>query len=594
MLETVHAEGPLCLAKRPSRALAVDRPRRYRGCQSGCFITLDSVLSHNPLMLRIGVFPPAELEAERLLFSALETVFEARFVAGAQADGPPCDGYIVIGASAVLDRPDTARFRALRFMRPTHREDVVGTVAFHDSDALDPRLRGRKLTDRHAYCGRSVGAGGSVLASDPDSNPLWVKRLSEHSEVDEVAVAPPHLLEGEALRDHLVPGRFLALLPIVHFLRELSRGLNDNWGPPPLRATFVIDDPNLHWGSYGRLDYRHLAAHARTHGYHVGMATIPLDAWFVYPPTARLFRSQARHLSLCVHGNDHLGPELGRPLSEKDGVAMLAQALRRTDCLESRSGVSISRVMIPPHESCSEQTLRLLMRLPFDAVSMTRPHPWISLTEQLSPYASSPDDVAAGWFPAEVREDGFPILLRRDFLELEEAPLRAFLDQPLIFYGHLADLADGLAPLEAFAQSINSLPDVRWCSLGEIAATNFYRRRPSSVELEVRPFARRICLPDLDGVEEVTIEWQRRAGDVPTRLECVGRDGADQPLYTADGFRRVRLARKTSHLEVTLLPTESVDHAAVDRPRRRLTPIMRRLTTEARDRATPYASWLRS
>ena len=544
-------------------------------------------------MLRIGVFPPAELETERALFSALETVFAARFVAGAQVDGEPCDGYILIGASPVLDRPDTGPFRALRFMRPTHHDHTVGTVAFHDSDALDPRLRGRSLTDRHTYRGGPLSAGGSVLASDADSNPLWVKRLSEESEVDDVAVAPPHLLEGEALRDHLVPGRFLALLPIVHFIRELSRQQQNNWQPQPLRATFVIDDPNLHWGSYGSLDYRHLAAHARTHGYHVGMATVPLDAWFVYPPAARLFRSHAQHLSLCVHGNDHSGPELGRSVSEKDGVAMLAQALRRTDRLESRSGVSISRVMVPPHESCSEQMLRLLMRLGFDAVSMTRPHPWISLAEQLSPYASSPGDVSAGWFPAEIREDGFPILLRRDFLELEEAPLRAFLDQPLIFYGHLSDLASGLAPLEAFARSINSLPDVHWCSLGEIAATNFQTRRLGSAGLEVRPFARRISLSGLDGIEEITIDWQQIRG-APTRVECVGPDSAGKPLYTAGRTQRVRLVSEASHLEVTLLPTDSVHHTVIAPPRRRLMPIARRLTTEARDRVTPYADWLRS
>jgi len=38
---------------------------------------------------------------------------------------------------------------------------------------------------------------------------------------------------------------------------------------PPLRACFVIDDPNLHWPSYGHLDYRRMAEHARRGGYHV-------------------------------------------------------------------------------------------------------------------------------------------------------------------------------------------------------------------------------------------------------------------------------------------------------------------------------------
>lgn len=542
-------------------------------------------------MLTIGVLPPEELETGRALFSALENVFDVRFVAGAPAGDSPCNGYIFVGTPAVIDQPVPNRFRALSFTRATNDDHVVGSVSFHDSPALDARLRGQRLVERHASPGHLVADGGSILASDSASNPLWVKKLSEDSEIDEVAIGLPHLTKGEALRDHVVPGKFLALVPMVHFLRELSREQHGNWEPPPLRATFVIDDPNLHWCSYGNVDYRSLAVSARAHGYHVGMATIPLDGWFVYPPAARLFQTDAQQLSLCVHGNDHSGPELGSSVSEAGGMAMLAQALRRIERLESRSGSRVSRVMVPPHESCSAQMLGLLMRLGFDAVSMTRPHPWISLDDQLSPYASSPDDVAAGWFPAELREDGFPILIRRGFWEPDEAPLRAFLDLPLVFYGHAGDLADGLESLESLAQRINSMPDVHWCSLGEIAATNYQSRRPGSAALEVRPFARRIRIDELDGVEDIAIASHRRH-EPPLHLTRVGTDGPQPPLYAADGRRPVRLAHEVDHLEITLLPTDALDYKVIAPPPRRLKPITRRITTEARDRAVPYVSGL--
>ena len=58
-------------------------------------------------------------------------------------------------------------------------------------------------------------------------------------------------------------------------------------------------------------------------------------------------------------------------------------------------------------------------------------------------------------------------LVSRDAPELV---LRAFLDQPLILYGHHEDVAPGLDVLGEAAEDVNRLGETRWCSLGEIAA----------------------------------------------------------------------------------------------------------------------------
>jgi hypothetical protein len=73
----------------------------------------------------------------------------------------------------------------------------------------------------------------------------------------------------------------------------------------------------------------------------------PLDAWFVYPPVARLFREQAERLALAIHGNDYTSRELWRPRPEEEPTAILAQALRRIERLEARSAVELS-VMVAP------------------------------------------------------------------------------------------------------------------------------------------------------------------------------------------------------------------------------------------------------
>ncbi len=349
----------------------------------------------------------------------------------------------------------------------------------------------------------------------------------------------------------------------------------------------MIDDPNLHWRTYGALDFAALASHATHAGYHVAMATIPLDAWWVYPAAARLFREHPEHLSLAVHGNDHIKRELWRARSEPQALANLAQALQRVERLERRSGLAVSRVMVAPHEACSDQTLGLLMRLGYDAATLARPFPWIGIDDQQSRYARSPEDVMNGWFPADLRRDGFPILMRREFFELDEAVLRAYLDQPLIFFGHMGDLE----ALEPVAREINSLPAVRWCSLGEIAATNFATKRPGPRSLELRPFARRVRIDMPEDVEDIAVEWPR-PGAGTVWVESSGGDRGGVAGGRATDPKLIRVPPGVSDLQLTLVPADAVAHTTVPLPPRALRPIARRFATEARDRALPLRSRL--
>ena len=84
------------------------------------------------------------------------------------------------------------------------------------------------------------------------------------------------------------------------------------------RAAFVIDDPNLHWPSYGHVHFADLAVLARS--------ALPRrvrddpSRRMVRPPTSSAaLPRQHRVLSLLIHGNDHTREELARPLSDRDG-----------------------------------------------------------------------------------------------------------------------------------------------------------------------------------------------------------------------------------------------------------------------------------
>ena len=348
---------------------------------------------------------------------------------------------------------------------------AVRSLALASDSALARPLRGAALSDSYSAALSDAGADEVVLAT-LDGAPAWVLDRHAGASSQRVACAPTELEPGEALRERLCPGRCLALLALVHFLGELTVGLRPP--SPPLHAAFVIDDPNLRRPRYGHLDYAELLRHARVHGYHLAVAMVPLDARFAHARAVRLFREGAAHLSLCVHGNDHDGAELGRPRSNAQATAVVAQALRRSASFERRTGIAVDRVMVPPHERLSEPVARALRACGFQAVTTTRPYPWVADTSDGSWLARPPAvGPLAAWGPVDVVAGGLPVLLRADFREhpREDLALRAFLGQPLILYGHHDLLAGGPDALGEAAAEIDRLGDVEWSSLGDIART---------------------------------------------------------------------------------------------------------------------------
>jgi hypothetical protein len=417
---------------------------------------------------------------------------------------------------------------------------------------------------------------------------VWLSRGRDEG----VAVAPVELGHDEALRDRLRDGRFLAIAALVHFLRSVCA--DAGWRPPPLRACLLFDDPNLHWTSYGYLPYRELVRQADLHDYHVAFATVPLDGWFAHPSTARLFRERADRLSLVVHGNDHTRMELARPFGAEERRALLAQSLRRISGFERRSGVPVARIMVAPHGVCSQEMAHDLVPLGFEALCISRPYPWLARPPRswlARPAGSSP---LAAWEPASIVDNGLPVILRRGFGDPDEdLALRAFLDQPLIVYGHHGDMRDGLDRLAEIAGLIRGLGEVRWTSLGEIAASNVTTRHEGAA-LRVRMFSRRGRVEIPSGVQRIVVEtpslqehagvdalaWTGdRAEPAASRSNGLSPVGpAAEPIVVPDGTRRV---------ELRLVRGGAPDPAAIRPPAALSWAIARRLMGEGRDRLVP-------
>jgi hypothetical protein len=580
---------------------------------------------------RVGVRPARALDSLGRLFDALAQAFPVTFVDAQTADRIGLDGMLVLDAADDPGCPSTPELG-----RAPDRTRVSGGAHVFDSfDALDVpaglpalvaatahghrvdpalitfsadqrvhrALRGRRLSDDvTAHSATFARERPERVLATAAGRPVWWES-SERAQVS--AFALHELQAGETLRDHLRPGRFMGLVPLLHFLHALTDGDHagesgyaaenqaagnggevghdprTGWGERPLRAAFVIDDPNLHWTSYGYLRYPELVDHARRHGYHIALATVPLDGWCVNRRAARLIGGHSAQVSLLVHGNDHVARELGRLASDGPAQSAVAQALRRVAAFERRARVRVSRVMAPPHGACSEAVLRAMFRLGFEAACISSPYPWRGRLPPPTPLA--------GWHPAELVAGGLPVLPRYHLDHpRDELVFRALLGQPLVLYGHHWDMAGGLDVLGQAVADVNGLGDVRWSPLEQIARANFTCARAGDV-LAIQLFSRAASVDVPAGVAAVRVETPDvHGGPLWRGVTC---DGLRAPMMRANGgwtSPEIPVSVGAGRtVRATLEPARPLDFAALAGPAIKPWPLTRRLLVEGRDRLRP-------
>lgn len=522
----------------------------------------------------VGVYPGAELRRRPRLFAALAEAFPGvRFEARKAGGMAGLDALVEFSGESEARTAVAAGLPALAALSPESEAGPATIVEFAAETGLDRRLHGQALPDRHLadIAPLEPGRGAEILARVGGS-PVWFRE----GRLDGVAAAPTELAEAEPLRDRLGRDRSLALLPILELLRGLTA--ETAWQPPPLRATFLLDDPNLHWPSYGFLSLPDLGRHAAEHGYHLALAMVPLDARVAHPGAVRRLRDHPE-ISLCVHGNDHFGGELGRVREQSEALALAAQALRRIEAFEQRTGVPVSRVMVPPHEECSEPMAAALARTGFAAISMTRPSPWLSPPPQHWLTASGDRQALAGWDPADITASGLPVLLRHPFSDAQFSPtelaIRAYLDQPLILYGHHDDLADGLDVLAERSAAVNRLGPVQWGSMEALAAANVSRHLEGDL-LRLRPYSRQITV-------EIPPEARQAVVEPPWNADGELVNTTNGTVPVGEPFALSGPGPLNLHLQ----RPNAVRPQDVPAPPRRLRPLVRRLAGETRDRIAP-------
>jgi hypothetical protein len=514
--------------------------------------------------IRVDVMPREAYEQRPLLFGALEAAFPVEFqISG----GRQADAAIVFAGRAASSEAASGPTLTLLGDAETSRRSVA--VTFTDSGSVPRPFRGRRLTDMSTGppLSDAYNDSGAVLATAPDG-PVWMARANNQF----VAASwPAELGPDGTLREHLTAGRFMGLLPLAHFLRELS--VAASWEQPESTACFVFDDPNLHWWSYGYLDYRELAAHAEAHDYRVTAATIPLDQWYIHRATARFLREGESRVSFAVHGNNHTRHELGRVDDPDRAASLAAQALKRSSAVR-RAGPEIAPVMVPPHGACSVPMLEGCLRAGFDAICAEWPYWWLADADVSS--------ALSGWHPLD-RIAGLPVIPRLHVFgsDRDDMPFRAFLGQPLILYAHHTDLKAGLDVLAERADDVRALGVDSWRSLGDVA-TNVLSAYRSGENMELTLHSQRVGIAVPEGVSQA-------------RFICVGREPSETTLglelRDARGLREIApgdaAAVDAGELTATVTATPSTASTQVGWPVR---GAVRRLLTESRDRAAPFSN----
>jgi len=523
-------------------------------------------------LYHIGISQHFKFPQETELFSILEQLLPVKFVFGEQGE-INARGSITLDGEANKDATRAPSISLPLLTNPEEKSQQIETeVTFADDPDVPFPFRGRTVSTKLAQAEAvlSVRPNEKFLATSK-WGPIWVMSRIGGIKHFRSALPLPHISANENFNDVFNGGCFMPMLVLLQFVREITA--STAYQDAPLRASFIIDDPNLHWPRYGFVDYRELITHAQKENYHVSFATIPLDTWFTHAATADIFRTNSRWLSLLIHGNDHAKQELALNYSEATRKGLLQQAIRRINRLEQKTNIRVCRVMVPPHGACSDEMLAELSKCGFESACIS--------TGSLR--AHNQDKAwtkTLGFFPAELIQ-GCPVLPRWGLTGNVKNSLliAAYLGQPMILRGHHQDLKDGGEVFDEYARFINGLGNVFWSSMTDLSRLN-YQWQLKGTTCRVKPRGSNIAFELPDEATEIIIES-------PYAI-----DNYTWQVASADGF-----TRKIIPGEHLLLPEEMSSEIFIERESAPPSPcaktslkptgaplILRRLLTEARDR----------
>jgi hypothetical protein len=529
----------------------------------------------------VGVSPASEYDRQRRLLDALERLFPVTFSATSELAG--AEAVLLLEATRESARQVAQTGIPCYAVVTTSASNTAATVEFAQNSELEDYLRGLTLADLERCSVSSLPATtGETIMATKGGQPFWLHQpaQSQAGAMDLVGLDLPVLAANDYLAASFYREKYLRLLPLIHWLKRITSGIG--FEAAPRRACLVFDDPSLPKPTYGCLSFPALAAHAREWNYHAVVATVPLSSRRVSRENAKLFREQARYISLIIHGNDHVQKELARDYPERERLAILAQAWQRMADMEQRHGIPIGRIMEAPYGVIAAGMVEPLVRLGYEATLIT-PAQFLPMNQQ------NRFPVTIGVAPAECLGVGLCILPRIKLTPQwkTDAVLALMLGQPIIIVGHHYDAAGGLELMRDIATTLNNWSGMQWLSLPEIARTQFQWRLQDGV-LTTRLGSRRITLDVPSGVREIVVErpWLNEDSAEPLLVRPVD-SSATERQWT--GGAEVRgISGLSGQIEIQSAVPLALNPALVPARPVKFWPLVRRVLMETRDRIYPY------
>ncbi len=243
-------------------------------------------------------------------------------------------------------------------------------------------------------------------------------------------------------------------------------------------ACLIIDDPLLK-PKYGCLDYKKLLEEMKFHNFFTEIAFIPWNYKRSDARTVRLFLDHPNFYGICVHGCNHTGNEFGK--GDYLELSILSStALWRMEQHKKLTGLAYDPVMVFPQGRFSSEAMKVL-----------KEHGYLAAFNS-SLRANDKKELPAIEYqrPATTIYHDFPLFLRRYPKDKFQFVQDIALGRPILIVEHHSIFRDGYNTMTTLVDWINSLGDIKWTSLSNIAEHYFGKKPRMDVQTNIASRAR--------------------------------------------------------------------------------------------------------
>ena len=259
-------------------------------------------------------------------------------------------------------------------------------------------------------------------------------------------------------------------------------------------ACLIIDDPLLR-PTYGCLDYNKLLEEMKLHNFFTEIGFIPWNYKRSDPKTVCLFLDNPDHYAICIHGCNH-GNEFGKE-NYQEMRALLATALWRMEQHKRLTGLPYDPVFVFPRGRFSSVAMKALKDQGYFAAFNSKIQ------------ATDAEELPAIEYrqPATKIYHNFPLFLRRYPKDKSKFIEDMTSGRPIIIVEHHGAFWNGYKSITDLVDWINSLGNIKWCSLLKIAEY-YLGTEPAPIITNTNPPPYNLCLNAKVAMERYLCEYR--------------------------------------------------------------------------------------